>query len=255
MPKTLQVAITRPQQQGLQLKQALDGVGISSLCQPLFNYYLKTNKAEINKQVNSLEPSVIIFISAAAVEYANKAYPLNEWLDESEQIIAVGEKTLNALAKLGIQAICPEIHNSEGMLAFPQLSAIELKKSAKNILIVRGDGGREFLAEQLRLRGAQVEYLESYQREWITLTPAKKALWHQKNINTIIITSNDLLKRVVDLIDITDNYWQNTCLWLVVSERIAKSAKKMGLNNIVNSYGADNESIITTLLNMESKND
>ena len=248
----MQVAITRPQQQGLELQQALGDVGISSLCQPLFCYSLKTNKAEVTKKVISLEPSIVIFISAAAVEYADKASPLNEWLSENQQIIAVGEKTLNALTTLGVEAKCPETHNSEGMLAFPELSASELKASPKNILIIRGDGGREFLAKQLRLRGAKVEYLESYQREWLTLTSTQKSLWHQKNINTIIITSNDLLKRVVDLIDITDNYWQNTCLWLVVSERIAQSAQKMGLKNIVNSYGANNQSIITTLLNMES---
>ena len=252
MSKTLQVAITRPQQQGLQLQQALDDVGISSLCQPLFSYRLNTDKSQITAQVDQLKPEIVIFISAAAVEFAHEALPLKNWLNESPQVIAVGEKTLTALANLGIQAICPNTHNSEGMLALPELSLTHLTHSPNNILIVRGDGGREFLAKQLRLRGAKVEYLESYQREWLTLTPAQKALWHPKNINTIIITSNDLLKRVVDLIDVTDSYWKNTCIWLVVSDRIAQSAEKLGLKNIINSYGANNKSIITTLLNMES---
>ncbi|MDG1750761.1 MAG: uroporphyrinogen-III synthase [Thalassotalea sp.] len=252
MLTTLKVAITRPQQQGLQLQQALDKVGISSMCQPLFSYRLNTDKNKIMGQVESLQPTIVIFISTAAVEFANEALPLKEWLDENQQIIAVGEKTLQALATLDIQATCPEIHNSEGMLALPQLSSSLLMRTTKNILIVRGESGREFLAEQLSLRGAQVEYLESYQREWLTLSHEQTALWHPKNINTIVITSNDLLQRVVDLIDITDNYWQNTCLWLVVSERIAQSAQKMGLKNVVNSCGANNQSIITTLLNMES---
>ena len=258
MPTTLKVAITRPQQQGLQLQQALDEVGISSICQPLFDYQLKTSKTKLTRQINSVKPEVIIFVSAAAVEFANQAFPLKAWLDEAQHVIAVGEKTLSTLTTLGVEAICPKTHNSEGMLALPQLSSTQLnqrQQKQKNILIVRGDGGREFLAEQLRLRGAKVEYLETYQRNWLTLSSKQAELWQQKNINTIIITSNDLLKRVVDLIDITDNYWQNTCLWLVVSERIAQSAQKMGLKNIVNSNGANNQSIITTLLNMESKND
>jgi uroporphyrinogen-III synthase len=252
MSKALKVAITRPQKQGLQLQQALNEVGISSICQPLFSYHLNTDKNKIISQIERLKPAIVIFISTAAVEFANEALPLKQWLNEKQQIIAVGEKTLQTLAILEIRATCPEVHNSEGMLALPQLDINQLKNSPKSILIVRGDSGREFLAEQLNLRGAKVEYLESYQREWLTLSHEQSTFWHPKNINTIVITSNDLLKRVVDLIDITDNYWQNTCLWLVVSERIAQSALKMGLKNVVNSNGANNQLIITTLLNMES---
>lgn len=255
MSKPLKVAITRPQQQGLALQQALLEVGISSICQPLFDYRLNITESAIAGQVEKLQPSMVIFISAAAVEFANQASPLTTWLDSKQLIVAVGKNTLTALAALGIQAICPDIHNSEGILALPQCAPDQIKQHYKNILIVRGDGGREFLAEQLHVSGANVEYLESYRREWLALTPQNFNLWQQQNINTIIITSNALLKRVVELIDITDNYWQNTCLWLVVSERIAQTAQQLGLKNIVNANSANNQSILSTLLNMESKND
>jgi uroporphyrinogen-III synthase len=255
MSTPLKVAITRPQQQGLALQHALHEVGISSICQPLFNYRLNTTESTITEQVAKLQPSMVIFISAAAVEYANQASPLSTWLDSKQLIVAVGKKTLTALAALGLQAICPDTHNSEGMLALPQFTPVHIKQNYKNILIVRGDGGREFLAEQLRVRGAHVEYLESYRREWLALTPQDINLWQQQNINTIIITSNDLLKRVVELIDVSDNYWQNTCLWLVISERIAQTAQQLGFKNIVNAHSANNQTIISTLLNMESNND
>jgi uroporphyrinogen-III synthase len=253
MSDELKVIITRPEQQGLQLKQALAEIGIASICQPLFDYQLNTDAKHIHQQIEQLSPNIIIFISVAAVEFANKALPLKNWIQSQQTIIAVGETTQLALFKLGIQAICPKTYTSEGILALSQLEESQLTHIAPaNILIVRGDGGRELLAEQLRLRGANVKYLESYQRHWLPFTSEHIDQWHQKNINTIVITSNDLLKRVVDLIDITDNYWQNTCLWLVVSERIAQSAQKMGLKNVVNSNGANNQLIITTLLNMES---
>ncbi|GAA6205730.1 uroporphyrinogen-III synthase [Thalassotalea sp. SU-HH00458] len=255
MSKPFKVAITRPQQQGLALQDALNEVGISSLCQPLFTYRLNTTQLAIAEQVEKLQPSIVIFISAAAVEYANQAFSLSSWINSKQLIVAVGKKTLTALTTLGIQAICPELHNSEGILALPQFIPAQIKQNHKNILIVRGDGGREFLAEQLCIRGADVEYLESYRREWLALSSQDLDLWQQENINTIIITSNDLLKRVVELIDVTDNYWQNTCLWLVVSERIAHTAKQLGLKNIVNAHSANNQTIISTLLNMESKND
>ena len=255
MSTSLKVAITRPQQQGLALQQALQEVGISSICQPLFNYRLNTTESAITEQVTKLQPNMVIFISAAAVEYANQASALSTWLNSNQLIVAVGKTTLTALTALGIQAICPDIHNSEGILALAQFAPEHIKKNYKNILIVRGDGGREFLAEQLRVSSAHVEYLESYRREWLALTPQDINLWQQQNINTIIITSNDLLKRVVELIDVNDNYWQNTCLWLVISERIAQTAQQLGFKNIVNAHSANNQTIISTLLNMESKND
>ncbi|MCO4799138.1 MAG: uroporphyrinogen-III synthase [Colwelliaceae bacterium] len=253
MLNELKVVITRPEKQGLELKQALDKVGIPSICQPLFTYQPNTDENNIQQQVEAFIPSIIIFISVAAVEFSHKALPLEQWINSEQQVIAVGETTQHALSKLGIQAICPTTHDSEGILALTQLKKSQLENT--NILIVRGDGGREFLAEQLTSRGAKVKYLESYSRQWLPLSPEQTVLWQNKKVNTIVITSNALLKRVVNLINITDNYWQNTCLWLVASERIAQSALQLGLQNVVNTHGANNQSIITTLLNMESKND
>ncbi|MEW6989686.1 uroporphyrinogen-III synthase [Colwelliaceae bacterium 6441] len=253
MSDELKVAITRPEQQGLQLQQALTEVGIASICQPLFTYQLNTTKQLINQQIEQFYPDSIIFISSAAVEFANQALPLKYWVNNKHTVIAVGQTTLHALANLGIQAICPDKHNSEGILALPQFDHAPLDH--KKILIVRGDGGREFLAEQLGEKGAAVSYLESYQRQWLPVLAEQIEAWQEKKVNVIVITSNALLKRVVDLINITDKYWQNTCLWLVVSERIAQTARQMGLQKVVNTHGANNHSIITTLLKMESKND
>lgn len=254
MPKKLILAITRPEQQGLKLQQALEQVGISSICQPLFSYQLNTNKTLIQEKIATLSPNIIIFVSTAAVKYADQALPLKRWILPQQHVLAVGRATQQLLKQKNIDAISPEQSDSEGLLALPLLQ-IEKSNNAKSILIVRGNGGREFLAEQLTERGAYVQYLESYQRIWSELTNEQLTLWHNKKINGIVITSNALLKRVVNLIDITDNYWQNTCLWIVASNRIAQSAINMGLKNVINTQGADTKAIVTTLLNMEPKND
>jgi len=257
MLNNLNVAITRPKQQGLQLQQALAEVSISSICQPLFDYQLSTSKENILDQISSLQPKIIIFVSIAAVKYADQALSLPQWLNNNQQVFAVGEKTQQALAQLGIQAICPTKQNSEGLLSLAQLSKqqLDLPPNKTNILIVRGDGGRELLADELKSRGANVQYLESYQRIWQQLSAQQLAIWRDKKINTIVITSNALLKRVVDLLGTTDNYWQNTCLWIVASERISQTAQQLGLKNVINAHGADHQSIVTTLLNMEPEND
>ena len=42
-------------------------------------------------------------------------------------------------------------------------------------------------------------------------------------------------------------YWQNTCIWLVASKRIAKQAKQLGLANVIESDGANEKAISTSL--------
>lgn len=248
------IVITRPKKQGLQLQQALQKHAINTCCQPLLDYQQASSGDEITQILQHFNPAIIIFISVAAVEYADRALPLNLWLNSDIKVIAVGQTTQQALADRNILAICPITHDSEGMLALAALSGEQLNKNNK-VLIVRGDGGRELLAVELAQRGANVRYLESYRRNWLAIPQQVLTQWQQKNVAGFIITSNALLQRVVDLLDIKDNYWQNTCLWIVASERIKQSAQQLGLQKVINSHGANDQAIINTLLNMESTDD
>lgn len=253
MHSNLKLVITRPQKQGLHLQQALQQVDIAAICQPLLDYQTATSPQAIRQQTQHFQPDIIIFISVAAVNFADQALALKHWIHDNQRVIAVGQTTQQALFDKNISAICPQQHTSEGVLLLPELSATNLCQ--KNVLIVRGDGGRELMAEQLSQRGAKVEYLESYQRIWLNFTQSLSDKWRKENITGIIITSNELLKRVVDLVDISDNYWQNTCLWIVASDRIMQTAQQLGLHNVINTNGANDQAIITTLLTMGSDHD
>ncbi len=253
MHNNLKLVITRPQKQGLHLQQALQQVGIASICQPLLDYQLATSSQTIRQHKQDFQTDIIIFVSVAAVNFADQALALKQWINHHQLVIAVGQTTRQALLDKEISAICPPQHTSEGVLLLPELSPNNLDE--KNVLIVRGDGGRELMAEQLLQRGAKVTYLESYQRIWLNFPHSFSEQWRKENITGIIITSNELLKRVVDLIDISDKYWQNTCLWIVASDRIMQTAQQLGLHNIINTNGANDQAIIKTLLTMGSDHD
>ena len=128
----------------------------------------------------------------------------------------------------------------------PQLQAI----ANKRIVIFRGNGGREHIANTLRGRGALLHYVESYQRLWKPLTQETLKRWKSNKINCIVATSNDILNTLVKLIDETkqpDHFWREECLWLVVSQRIEDNARKLGFNHVFNSHSANSQQLSETL--------
>ncbi|MGB1199526.1 MAG: uroporphyrinogen-III synthase [Thalassotalea sp.] len=249
--KIKKILITRPQASGEKLAQQLNSAGFSTLCQPLNTYQKTSNEAEIRQHLSQYQPNVLIFVSVAAVEYAQQQLNLVLWqqLSAINTVIAVGPTTQQALKKYNIESSCPSTFDSEGMLSLPIFNRPTL--SPYQVTIIRGESGREHLATSLKVKGATVSYLPVYEKIWLNLAEQQAQQWHQQEINCIVVTSNAFLKKLVQLIDITDNYWKNTCLWLVVSERIAENATTLGLNNVVNTNGATDQAIINTLLKME----
>jgi len=59
--------------------------------------------------------------------------------------------------------------NSEALLAMPELAQV----NGQRFLIIRGQGGREELANVLRSRGASVDYLDVYKRVMPSIDNAK----------------------------------------------------------------------------------
>ena len=104
-----------------------------------------------------------IFISANAVKKVMPTLLARHDLLECTRIIGVGKHTADTLRSYGLNAFCPAPpFNSEAILAMPLLEKTMIQ--GKKIVIFRGEGGREFLIETLRKRGAQIEYMNVYRR-------------------------------------------------------------------------------------------
>jgi len=243
----LHVLITRPEKQGQALKNKLASIKIRSLCQPLFDYQLNDH-ANICQQPLLSEghnkTAIVIFVSVAAVEFADQQKPIKLW--SVKTIIAIGHATQKALLALDIKAVCPKDHDSEGVLALPELCREQIKNQP--VIIVRGDGGRELIAQTLKQRQAKVVYIESYQRIWRQLSLNVGQKWQAEKINAIVVTSNAALKKLVELLVVNEaSYWTKNCLWIVASQRIADCAQHYGLSNVINAYGASDDVILSTL--------
>lgn len=114
------------------------------------------------------QADVIFWVSPSAVDFAKvhlAAMP--------KQVIqvAVGRATAQRLNDLGIKKVCFPMQQSDSEAVFElplwqkMLQQIPLPK----LLIIRGVGGREWLAQSLRAIGWQVDYAEIYTRTPLAL--------------------------------------------------------------------------------------
>lgn len=105
---------------------------------------------------------VIVFVSPAAVAHGVSAVVPRQWGPSA--LAAVGQATARALRDAGHEVDIEPVgsEDSEGLLRAPALARARV--SGRRVLIVRGEGGREHLAQSLMARGAAVDYAEVYRR-------------------------------------------------------------------------------------------
>lgn len=102
---------------------------------------------------------IFLFTSPAAVRFAFASETRR--LPHGALVVAVGEGTRAALARLGIDAQVPaDRYDSEGLLALPALVDVR----GRRIALVGAAGGRDLIASTLRARGAAVEAVHVYER-------------------------------------------------------------------------------------------
>ena len=160
------VLVTRPQHQADDLVAAIEAAGGRAYRFPVFDI-VPREPAEVKRDIGSMGPSdIVIFVSANAVRFG-----LGIIGHPQPRVAAIGPATAAALKQAGVTVdIRPQDgFTSEHLLFEPALNEI----SGQAVTIVRGERGRELLAETLRCRGADVRYLSVYSTRPHTFTAAE----------------------------------------------------------------------------------
>ncbi|MDH3325617.1 MAG: uroporphyrinogen-III synthase [Gammaproteobacteria bacterium] len=247
--KGVGVLITRPEHQADDLCQSIESLGGTAIRFPVLQIEDIDDTTLFYSQIDRLDTfDIAIFISPNAV---NKAISLvrarKKWPD-NVKIAAVGKTSAKALDRLGLIAdIFPsKKFNSEALLSLDEMQDV----SGKNIIIFRGDGGRELLAETLKSRGATVEYAECYKRSKPkTDVSALLKHWARGEVNIIVTTSNEGLHNLYDMVGQLGRQWLTKSPVIVISDRGADLAMQLGFKHrpIVSSLASD-EAIVNTLV-------
>jgi len=221
------VAVTRPAKQAGPLCQLIETKGGKAITFPSLEI-IDVQQSKL-KQLNSILKrlhlfDMAIFISVNAVESA--AHLIGDTLPAKLKLAAVGNSSRKAVEQQWQQPVlCPNSGaNSEALLAMTELQQIE----GRHILIFRGQGGRELLAQTLSQRGATVEYAEVYRRG----RPAgnlEPLLKQSPGVDLITATSNESLQNLYDMASSDEQRnWLLSRQLIVISDRTAQLAQQLG---------------------------
>lgn len=246
--ENITVLVTRPEPQASQLAGLIQNAGAKALKFPAIRIDGIANRETALKQLGNINQcDWLIFISANAVNYAFELLGSSAPIPHTTRMAAIGTATKTALEHHGYTAaLAPEAKSdSEALLSLDALQNLK----GKRCMIIRGEGGREKLAEELRNRGATVLYCEVYRRlcpDRIPTTLLEQ--WKQGAIDFIIVTSNEALNNLISLLD-RDGLKQLALTPVItVSDRIAKTAQKQGIKRTIVSKQPYNETLIETLI-------
>lgn len=264
--KSSGVIITRPEKQALIWAKKLSLCHIDSKIIPLLEIKSFQDSAEMESVVRPIKNCIlnmdlyqkIIFVSQNAVEYGM------EWIENywpqmpiGIDFFAVGETTANVLREYGVsvQNLAETAQGnmtSESLLSAPGLQTV----SGDKILILRGVGGRGHLAEELRKRGASVEYCEVYKREIPVQAKTQLLQWVKESTGSELLVFHSgealhnfqqLMNQIANEIQLNLQTFYGNLRVVVPSARLATDVANAGFAQSILAANATDEAMTTAV--------
>jgi uroporphyrinogen-III synthase len=252
------VVITRPRAQALPLAERVAALGRRAEVLPLLDISPLPDTTQLRAVLARLhEFALVAFVSPNAIDAAFDH--IAQW-PAGVTLAVVGEGSRAALAAHGVtdetaHIVSPRdpVHSdSEHLLQALDLVALQ----GKQVLIVRGESGRELMADGFRAAGADVTVLPAYRRSVPQLTPEFSARLQAllAEPNDWIVTSSEALRGLFMLLeelacsaaceDVVAKMQQQHVI--VPHARIAETARLLGLARVTLT-GSGDERLLAAL--------
>lgn len=241
---------TRPMPMAEELQVELDILHISSIqCPVINNQTLETELDNWQTLLNNPDCHWV-FISKPAVNFftafvnrQNSSGAASSFIPKG-QVFGVGPSTKATLEQhySNLSVFLPEEFNSEALLVMPELL------SAKQVVLVKGVGGRGLIQQTLQAHDIEVIELDLYQRQVAEFDEMEVQSWLKCNL--IMATSVDIAKAIWQNLGKLSETQRHEFLqnksWLVLSERIKAFLMQLNVpaKYIYVCEQSDNSSII-----------
>ena len=251
---SVRVLVTRPQAAAGPLVECLKKAGYDAVSLPMVGIEpIEVDAATRQRTVVDLDlyhHVIAVSPNAAQLGLSQMESYWPQW-PVQQHWYGVGKKTVSVIQQFDLEPTCPQDrYDSEGLLALESLSDLEHQK----VLILRGEGGRELLAETLKARGATVTYLELYRRVPIHYSASEVlSVLQSPSIDVVVVSSGEILQQWILTMQ-THGLSYEDCKLLVPSDRVAQLARHAGVQDVYNCGGADNEAVLMTLNKMTNRN-
>lgn len=219
------IVVTRPRAAAEPLARALEREGARAFVFPALAIEDLEPSATTLAAIERLpRAGMAVFVSANAAEKGLALARARAPWPAGIRVAAIGEATAEALRNSGLgPVISPaERHDSEALLALPELHAVD----GEDIVVFRGEGGREHLRRTLEARGARVHYAECYRRVRPDADPAALlAALARGEIHAVSVLSAETLENFLALAGVAAIPWLSRATLVVPHEAIARHAE------------------------------
>ena len=228
------ILVTRPHFQSETLCKLIDNKGGKAIRFPVIEIRPSPDPdalREILARVTDYD--IGIFISQNAVIHTMELLNKEIHALYNLKLVAVGKTTAQLLKQAGVSEVghSDSVASSESLLELPVLQANLLKGT--RIIIFRGIGGREFLAEKLTERGAVVDYAEVYQRVPVQYeSRILDKIWLDDHPDYVVVTSSEGLQYLFDMLDPKKKSILLATQLVVLGSRMAELAVKLGFSKM-----------------------
>ncbi len=231
----MRVLITRPRAQAETLVAELRAGGIDAAALPLIDIAPAADAQAVRQAWHRLPACALaMFVSANAVQHFMRMRPAQASWPTGVLAGSTGPGTSAALREAGVPPplrVEPvgEVFDSEAL--WQRLRGRDW--AGRQVLVVRGEGGRDWLAEQLGAAGATVQFVAAYARRPPVLDAAGQALLEaalaQPLAHLWVIGSSEAVGHLARLAPQAD-WWRAAAL--APHPRIVDALQRLGFGRV-----------------------
>lgn len=248
--KGRRILVTRPRPFNEEACELIRGEGGEAIALPAIAIEARPARAQ------AADYDWVIFVSRNAVMHGHAL--LLQASSDCPRLAAVGGATAAELERLGFSDV---LRPASGFASEALLERAELDTVAgQNILIVRGNGGRELLADTLGERGARVDYAEVYRRTRACPAAARLAEIRRQlaaaAIDFVMVGSVEIMEALMALLGPPATTLLTRTQLVTASERVVKKAESLGLGRrILLASGPQDALLVDTIANEPAAKD
>jgi uroporphyrinogen-III synthase len=235
------VLVTRPQPQADEWVARLGSLGVAARALPLLGIADAPDGTALKQVQEALADfALAMFVSPSAVERFFAGWQAAAW-PAATLAGSTGPGTEAALRKAGVPAACIVTPPAEQGRFDSEALWLQLRGrrawAGARALIVRGEGGRDWLADTLRQHGADMHFVEAYRRTAPVLDAAGSALLAQAlaqpSRHLWLFSSSEAVRHLPGLAARADGPadWSASSA-VATHERIVQAARDIGFGQV-----------------------